>query len=179
MYQILRKKYNTKFVKHQVKTVHELIDGFDVVVNCAGLNGGLVANDGDADNVYPIRGVILEIDAPWQKNFVYLDFATFTFPTINTVFMGTVKQDGRADLTVSQEDIDGIRARYAKIQPAMNGVRVKSVWSGLRPGRRTIRLEMVEEQRTKAKIIHNYGHGGNGFTLSWGCALEVVELALR
>ncbi|KAK0422218.1 hypothetical protein QR680_007437 [Steinernema hermaphroditum] len=179
MYQILKKKYNTKFVKQQIKTVNELADKYDVVVNCAGLNGGIVANDGDASNVYPIRGVILEIDAPWQKNFVYLDFATFTFPTINTVFMGTVKQDGRADLEITQEDIDGIRARYAQIQPAMNNVKIKSMWSGLRPGRDQIRLEMVQSEKSKAKIIHNYGHAGNGFTVSWGCALEVVDLAFQ
>jgi glycine/D-amino acid oxidase-like deaminating enzyme len=27
-----------------------------------------------------------------------------------------------------------------------------------------------------SQIVHNYGHGGNGFTLSWGSAERVREL---
>jgi D-amino-acid oxidase len=47
---------------------------------------------------------------------------------------------------------------------------------GLRPFRKSgVRLERdcLRDGRT---IIHNYGHGGAGFTLSWGCAREVVNL---
>ena len=46
---------------------------------------------------------------------------------------------------------------------------------GLRPGRRGgIRLELSNEDGTP--IVHNYGHGGAGVALSWGCALRVLEM---
>ena len=47
---------------------------------------------------------------------------------------------------------------------------------GLRPfPHQKVRLEREPDKR----IIHNYGHGGSGFTFFWGCAHEVVELAER
>jgi D-amino-acid oxidase len=48
---------------------------------------------------------------------------------------------------------------------------------GLRPFRKTgIRVEKAR-LRDGRSVVHNYGHGGSGFTLSWGCAREVLELA--
>jgi D-amino-acid oxidase len=48
---------------------------------------------------------------------------------------------------------------------------------GLRPFRRSgVRLEH-DQLRDGRTVIHNYGHGGAGFTLSWGCAREVFDMA--
>lgn len=44
---------------------------------------------------------------------------------------------------------------------------------GLRPYRPSVRVER------EGRVIHNYGHGGSGFTLCWGCAEDVVTLARR
>src|SRR5207247_7513450 len=49
--------------------------------------------------------------------------------------------------------------------------RIREVKVGLRPFRRSgVRLE------ADGRVIHNYGHGGSGFTVSWGCAEEVATL---
>ena len=42
-------------------------------------------------------------------------------------------------------------------------------------GRTEVRLD--KEIISDKIVIHNYGHGGSGVTLSWGCAEEVVEIA--
>jgi D-amino-acid oxidase len=47
---------------------------------------------------------------------------------------------------------------------------------GLRPFRKSgVRLER-QHLRDGRTVIHNYGHGGSGFTLSWGCAEKVLAL---
>jgi D-amino-acid oxidase len=48
---------------------------------------------------------------------------------------------------------------------------------GLRPARSAVRLER-ETPRPGSTLVHNYGHGGAGVTLSWGCAGEVSELVI-
>jgi glycine/D-amino acid oxidase-like deaminating enzyme len=54
--------------------------------------------------------------------------------------------------------------------------RVTEVLVGLRPYRRqgfVVRAEPLGDKM----LVHNYGHGGAGITLSWGCAQQAVDLA--
>ena len=59
------------------------------------------------------------------------------------------------------------RCRRAGFDPGS----VLYVRTGLRPVRADVRLER------EGRVVHNYGHGGAGYTLSWGCAEEVAQLA--
>ena len=52
----------------------------------------------------------------------------------------------------------------------LKALRVLRDSSGLRPYRSAVRLER------EGRVIHNYGHGGSGYTLCRGCALDVVQL---
>tara|TARA_B110000208_G_scaffold75041_2_gene96577 strand:+ start:189 stop:1577 length:1389 start_codon:yes stop_codon:yes gene_type:complete len=81
-----------------------------------------------------------------------------------------------------------ILERCREMLPALREAPVVGQWAGLRPMRRSgVRLELVEARQTSsteeaipsimAPIIHNYGHGGSGVVLSWGCAHDVAELA--
>ena len=46
--------------------------------------------------------------------------------------------------------------------------------AGIRPVRKYFRLE--PEPVGSKFIVHNYGHGGAGITMSWGCAAEVRDI---
>ena len=58
----------------------------------------------------------------------------------------------------------------ARLVPELATATVVRHQVGLRPARPTVRLER------DGHVVHCYGHGGAGVTLSWGCADEVVEL---
>jgi glycine/D-amino acid oxidase-like deaminating enzyme len=56
--------------------------------------------------------------------------------------------------------------------------RVIRTVAGLRPYRRqgfVVRQEQLGEKR----LVHNYGHGGGGITLSWGSSKLAIDLGLQ
>ncbi|MCP9260287.1 D-aspartate oxidase 1 [Dirofilaria immitis] len=173
-----------RFIQRHINTVRDLFDEFDIIVNCAGLNGGKVAGDGDDKNMFPIRGIIFEhiflkMALMLRTFFFRIDGGSWYFATTvatNKVFIGSVKQAGRYDLEITPADRIDILNRYYRLQPA---IRTGSK-GGVRLEMTTIRLLTSKISGTGSekivKIVHNYGHGGHGLTLSWGCAETVADL---
>jgi D-amino-acid oxidase len=74
-----------------------------------------------------------------------------------------------------QEAARRIVARCGAIEPLLAGARILDNRDGYRPIRPSVRVESVD--LGGLRVVHNYGHGGSGVSLSWGCAGEVVRLA--
>ena len=90
----------------------------------------------------------------------------------NSVVLGGTHQSDDWNVSAYDKDRDFILGGCLKMAPAaISGAEFIGDWVGLRPGRCSVRLEKESD-----RIIHNYGHGGSGITLFWGCAKDVVEL---
>lgn len=147
----------------------------DLVINCAGIGARALAHDLDLE---PHRGQVAIVPKMDNLNCaIVCDDAPLMYAiprTNDCVFGGTndVSDNWNPDPATTKKIVAEC-SRVLKIAaPAVLRDRV-----GLRPFRKSgVRLEK-EKLRDGRTLIHNYGHGGAGFTMSWGCAEEVFELA--
>ena len=77
--------------------------------------------------------------------------------------------------SIREEDTEHILGKCESLWPELDRSKIVGVAVGLRPSRKLVRLE-IEKLSNSKSVIHNYGHGGAGVTLSWGCADEVVRM---
>ncbi|XP_058792949.1 D-aspartate oxidase [Phymastichus coffea] len=173
------KRLNGKIIKRKITDLKELRkEGFDIVINCAGLGCREINND---HTVNPVRGQVTRIRAPWQfETFIEEDDdGNYVIPNIDTVIMGGTHQEGDFNLTVNPADSKFIKEGCERLYPSLQKGKMINEWVGLRPARQEVRLEpeiIREPGKEDFMIVHNYGHGGSGITLCWGCALNVVEI---
>jgi len=148
---------------------------FDLVINCAGIGARSLVHDADLE---PHRGqvaIVPKIDN--LSSAIVCDDAPLMYAiprTNDCVFGGTNELSD--NLGVDPTSTSRIVAECSRVlnisQPRVLTERV-----GLRPFRKSgVRLER-DRLRDGRTVIHNYGHGGSGFTLSWGCAEKVFQIA--
>jgi D-amino-acid oxidase len=162
-----------------LSSLDEVTGGARVVVNCVGLGAHDLVGDASME---PIRGQIVRVRNPGLERFVLdeenPDGVTYIVPRSRDCILGGTAEDGEWDLEPDPETAEGILRRCTKLEPRLTGAKVLEHKVGLRPGRPTIRLEH-EYGPNDVLLIHNYGHGGSGITLSWGCAEETLRLVLE
>lgn len=147
----------------------------DMVVNCTGLGARLTAGD---PTVTPVRGQVMTVEQPGLTEWLIADRGptelTYVIPREHDVVVGGTSEPDNWDLAVNESTAQQILARAVGLVPQLRKAKVLRQRVGLRPARPAIRCESV--QTGNQRIVHCYGHGGSGVTLSWGCADEVVDL---
>lgn len=168
----------------------------DIIVNCTGYNSRFLFND---ESLFALRGhlVYAQYDKiPKNKNedifsynLVLPDKLVYYYPRSDYILLGGSRQKGTPSLKEEWEgekatenvEIDNIKVPKHILSLnrdilSNTGIELKPETAriGYRPWRKNgPRIEISEN--TGRKIVHNYGHGGAGVTLSWGSAFKVLR----
>lgn len=158
-------------------TLEEALAECPRVVNCAGLGARELVPD---PTLVAVRGQVVRVTNPGISRVTVDEYSghgiTYVVPRSRDVVLGGTADEGQEDTTPNPAVTREIIARCARLEPSLARAEVVSVAVGLRPVRPTVRLE--RERRSTGTVVHNYGHGGAGVTLSWGCAEAAARLLL-
>jgi D-amino-acid oxidase len=148
-----------------------------VVVNCTGLGAHELVPD---PSVRPVRGQVVVVENPGIRTWLVSTDAAgemaYLFPQPGRLLLGGTAEDDVWSPEPDPAVADAIVRRCAALRPEVAGARVLEHRVGLRPVRDSVRLEreLLSDGRV---LVHNYGHGGGGVTVAWGCAEEAAGLA--
>ncbi|MEU2426696.1 FAD-dependent oxidoreductase [Streptomyces sp. NPDC007851] len=149
-----------------------------VVVNCTGLGARSLVPD---PAVRPVRGQLVVVENPgittWYTSVDEVEggASAYFFPQPGGLLLGGTAEEDGWSLEPDPAVAAGIVARCAAVRPEIAGARVLAHRVGLRPYRSAVRL--ARELRPDGSVlVHNYGHGGAGITVAWGCAREAAGL---
>ena len=162
-----------------VRTLDEAFAHAAVVVNCSGLGARELVGDTD---MRPAKGQVVRV-RPNGFQRVLVDEAssnglTYIVPRLHDIVLGGTYEEDNESAEIVPEVTQAILQRCARLEPAFRSIPAEDILSldcGFRPVRSTVRVE-AERLSPERLLLHNYGHGGAGITLSWGCAREVARL---
>ncbi|KAG7100037.1 hypothetical protein E1B28_001823 [Marasmius oreades] len=168
----------------------------EAIINCTGIAGAETAAD---KSCYPIRGGLIRVindgkDFPKVEAALTISADVATHSEIvfivprndNILLMGgfTEPHNWSLDLTLDSPVMQRMKARCEAFLPELKNARLDPDYpmaQGLRPFRGSnIRVERelrtLSSSSRPSRIVHSYGHGGAGWSLSFGCAGDVLRL---
>ena len=161
-----------------VASLAELAGAAPVIVNCS----GAAAHDLVPDPaVVPVRGQVVIAANPGIEEFLVNrdpepPWIVYMFPHGDTILLGGTNEEGNRDTDPKPEVAERIVAGCTAIEPRLRGAEILGHRVGLRPWRPEVRLE--SEPFGDGVLWHNYGHGGAGISMAWGCAAEITRAVL-
>ncbi|MEH2392768.1 MAG: FAD-dependent oxidoreductase [Nostoc sp.] len=178
-----------KITVNVVQNEQELLRRFNAkaIVNCAGL--GSIATTGDT-SMYPLRGALVRVknlgkvvtDAHCisheESSLNEQDIVYIVPRGDDLVVLGGLTQQDQWNTDLSLE-VPIIRQMYDGCLEFLQELRElpldekEPVRIGLRP---LTEENVCVERVLNTHVFYNYGHGGSGVTLSWGCSQEIVQL---
>ncbi|EDO41884.1 predicted protein [Nematostella vectensis] len=180
------------FIQKKVKSLQELSGSYDVVVNCTGMRAKELVHD---ELLRPIRGQVLRVQTPNIKEFcLYVNQewekygrVAYILPQMNdVVVIGGTDQLDNYNTSPTLKDTVNIIEGVSKFVPSLKNANIIKNWAGLRPARKSVRLEKEimtfrdgSGQERKLNVVHNYGHGGSGLSLCFGCAKDCCDLVFE
>lgn len=180
------KELGSKSQQRRVTSIQEALDEYDVVFNCTGMGSRDIAGIADSTMI-AVRGQLVRIKNPGDidsicmdedEDITYLCPRTAPDPSQSDVILGGTADKGNESLEPDPETAQKIIERCAKHYPSIRGAEILGHVVGLRPGRPEIRVESESFSGGKV-VVHNYGHGGSGYTVAHGCARDAVRLIER
>jgi D-amino-acid oxidase len=178
------------FIAHggqiEQRTVQDFATAFadaPVVINCAGLGARALVPD---PAVYAVRGQVVRIRMSAAREPLRTMSAddgpqglVYIIPRIDDIVLGGINAVNDERLTIDETQTPSIITRCQQFAPTLGEIKpedITQVVCGLRPARiGGVRVEH-EQFAPHRHLIHHYGHGGAGVTLSWGCAADVADL---
>jgi D-amino-acid oxidase len=162
--------------RRRITSLEEAASQAPVVANCTGMGARDLVPD---KALRPIRGELLVVPNPGIDSFVaeHADTdreLTYLLPHRDVVVLGGTADEERGDLAPDEKVAAGIIARCVEVEPRLAGLPILQHRVGIRPARPQVRVERAT--LNGAELLHNYGHGGAGVSISWGCARYVVSL---
>jgi len=158
-----------KIETREIKSLDELQNECDLIIHCSGMNARTLVND---QAMIPMKGQIVVMDLHLDIPIILVESdPTYIVQRKDGCIVGGTREENVFTETTDEETLNAIVDRASKFFPEIKTASRITQWAGLRPYRNEVRVEREEN------IIHNYGHGGSGFTLAWGCAKEVLGLA--
>lgn len=146
-----------------------------VIFNCTGYGSRRLCDD---TSVYPIKGQVAIVGPQPQLDWSISADGFYVYPrSTDTVIGGTAERHVDTE-TNDQIALSMLMRANRRILPHLTDASILRSAAGLRPYREhsvRVAAETVGDRR----IVHNYGHGGGGITLSWGSAESALDIAMN